>query len=222
MMMPWYPRDFASSTRGWPLIARGIYRELLDAQWDLGSLPVDPKRLQAIAGASDEEWRIAWPEIESKFPLVEASRQNPKLEEHRSKSHELYEKRAQGARTANAQRDGVRDGVRDAVRPGVRDGERAHPSPSPSCLLTEAKDGEETPSTKKVRRSSPEEEATETRKRTIREYIVKFPQYRDAPSTLSMLCKEPVEEVKKELDLMVAEIGKANLFTNQLAQRLKP
>jgi uncharacterized protein YdaU (DUF1376 family) len=216
MMMPWYPRDFASSTRGWPLIARAVYRELLDAQWDLGRLPADPKRLQAIAGASDEEWSIAWPEIESKFPLVETSRQNSKLEEHRSKSHDLYEKRAQGARTVNAQRDGVRD----AVRPAVRDGERAHPSPSPSCLLTEAKDGEETPSTKKVRRPSPEEEATENRKKVIREYIVKFPQYRDAPSTLSMLCKEPVEEVKKELELMFAEIGKANLFTNQLAAHL--
>jgi hypothetical protein len=27
--MPWYPRDFGSATRGWPLVARGAYREPL-------------------------------------------------------------------------------------------------------------------------------------------------------------------------------------------------
>lgn len=55
--MPWFPRDFASSTRGWPLVARAIYRELLDAQWDaggssVGTLPADEQLLRAIAGAS--------------------------------------------------------------------------------------------------------------------------------------------------------------------------
>ncbi len=216
MMMPWYPRDFASSTRGWPLIARGVYRELLDAQWDLGSLPADPKRLQAICGATDEEWVIAWPEIESKFPLAEASRRNLKLEEHRAKAHDLYESRAKGARSANAQRS-----PSDQSAHAERDAQRSHPSPSPSCTLTSAKDGEETPSTKKVRRPSPEEEAAESRKKDIRDYITRFPQYRDSPSTLARLAKCEIEEVKAELAVFVREVGEANLFTNQLATRMK-
>ena len=46
--MPWFPRDFRSSTIGWPLIAKAIYRELLDAQWDMERLPIDPDKLRRI------------------------------------------------------------------------------------------------------------------------------------------------------------------------------
>jgi len=105
--MPWYPRDFASSTRGWPLAARGIYRELLDAQWDMGSLPEDPQHLRSIAVATPAEWRVAWPFVEHKFPLVEAGRRrNPRLETHRTKAIQLVEKHRKGATTTNLQRYG--------------------------------------------------------------------------------------------------------------------
>lgn len=46
--MPWYPSSFYASTRSWPLIARAIYRELLDTQWDSGGLPNDPGALRAM------------------------------------------------------------------------------------------------------------------------------------------------------------------------------
>jgi uncharacterized protein YdaU (DUF1376 family) len=101
--MPWYPRDFASSTRGWPLVARGAYRELLDAQWDLGSLPVDPAGIRAIAGATSKEWQIAWPFIEPKL-LVNADdrRRNARLEVHRRKAVEQFKKQSAGGRAGNA------------------------------------------------------------------------------------------------------------------------
>jgi uncharacterized protein YdaU (DUF1376 family) len=87
--MPWYPRDFASSTLLWPLIARGAYRELLDLQWNLsgltqaGVLPDDPEALRAAIRATIAEWKVAWPLIEPKFPQVAGGRQNARLEKHR-------------------------------------------------------------------------------------------------------------------------------------------
>lgn len=60
--MPWYPRDFASATRTWPLVARGAFRELLDAQWDMGGsqaglLPADPEELRELARATQPNGR---------------------------------------------------------------------------------------------------------------------------------------------------------------------
>ena len=107
--MPWYPRDFASSTRGWPLVARGAYRELLDAQWDMGDLSESSKALCAIAGATPAEWRIAWPLIERKFPLgPNGRRRNKRLEEHRRKVVEQFNNQSAGGVAGNQARWGGR------------------------------------------------------------------------------------------------------------------
>ncbi len=68
--MPWYPRDFASSTRGWPLVPCGALRELLDVQWDMGSLPADSHELRPLSRATPAQWRFAWKYIEPKFLLA--------------------------------------------------------------------------------------------------------------------------------------------------------
>jgi len=105
--MPWYPRDFASATRGWPLAARGAYRELLDAQWDLGSLPGDPNELRAIAVATPAEWRAAWPFLERKLHLGDdGRRRNPRLEIHRRKAINQFNSQSEGGRTGNRNRWG--------------------------------------------------------------------------------------------------------------------
>jgi uncharacterized protein YdaU (DUF1376 family) len=110
--MPWYPRDFASSTRGWPLVARGVYRELLDSQWDLGGvthggiLPEDEDALRMLAGATAPEWRIAWPLVEPKFPLVTGGRQNSRLEAHRRAAVDEFLARRKGANETNRKRWG--------------------------------------------------------------------------------------------------------------------
>jgi uncharacterized protein YdaU (DUF1376 family) len=125
-MMPWFPRDFMSSTRGWPLIAKAVYRELLDAQWDMGSLPGSQTDLKGISGASDSEWEIAWPKIETKFPIQEdGSRKNFRLEEHRIKSQQLSKVRSEAAKKGNEARW-------QTYRKRIANG--SHPSPSPSPL----------------------------------------------------------------------------------------
>jgi uncharacterized protein YdaU (DUF1376 family) len=101
--MPWYPRDFASATRGWPLVARGAYRELLDAQWDMGTLPADPRELRLIVAATPKEWAMCWPLLESKMPVFpDGRRRNPRLEAHRVKAAELIKKQRNGAAATNA------------------------------------------------------------------------------------------------------------------------
>lgn len=65
--LPWFCGDFIASTRGWSVTAGGAYRELLDVQWSMGSLPADQKELRAMIGATPAEWRTAWPLVEPKF-----------------------------------------------------------------------------------------------------------------------------------------------------------
>jgi uncharacterized protein YdaU (DUF1376 family) len=96
-LMPWYPSSFMSATRGWSVTARGIYRELLDTQWEIGGLPVDATDLQRLIGASNFEWK-AWAIVEPKFPRCsDGLRRNTRLEEHRSNSIERSKKAAASA-----------------------------------------------------------------------------------------------------------------------------
>jgi len=97
-MLPWFPSSFMSSTRGWPLTAKGIYRELLDVQWEQGGLPADAADLRELVGATPQEWRH-WPRVESKFPLgADGLRRNARLEAHRAKALERSNKAADSAR----------------------------------------------------------------------------------------------------------------------------
>jgi uncharacterized protein YdaU (DUF1376 family) len=123
-MLPWFPGDFMRSTRGWSCTCRGIYRELLDAQWDLGELPEKPDELRDLIHARFDEWSEAWPKCAPKFPIISGRRINKRLETHRHRALELTAKRQKGARITNLQRL--------AQRRAERTAERAHPSPSPS------------------------------------------------------------------------------------------
>ena len=134
--MPWYPSfpaDWLSLTRGWPLSARGVLRELLDAQWDLGTLPEAPAQLRELARATRAEWGKAWPLVEPHVPLVDGGRQNPQLATLRMESIARYERQRAGAdhtnrRRAHSHRDAdrvaPRDGNCDADRVAYRDGQR--------------------------------------------------------------------------------------------------
>lgn len=84
--MPWYSADFHGATRGWPCCGRMLYRELLDAQWDLGSLPDNVSELRSLVAVDDHCWRKGWPYVEPKFPIAEdGKRYNKRLEQHRKK-----------------------------------------------------------------------------------------------------------------------------------------
>lgn len=106
--LPWYPSRFMSATRGWSVTARGIYRELLDAQWEMGELPANPAELQQMIGATSVEWKSWHRLVEAKFPLeADNKRRNPTLEEHRKASLSIRERNRAGAAKTNAQRWGT-------------------------------------------------------------------------------------------------------------------
>lgn len=115
--LPWYPwftGEWLTETRGWSLVQRGLYRELLDAQWDRGILPASPKELRAIAGASAAEWRQAWPRVSAHFPRVVGGRLNARLELRRKEQEALHARRRAGAERTNRARWGsLSDSVAD-------------------------------------------------------------------------------------------------------------
>jgi hypothetical protein len=113
----YYPGDHLRLVRGWPLIARAVYRELLDAQWDLEVLPAAPQRLREIVGASAEQWRIAWSFCARHFPRDSVDRRNPELERLRAIQIGLVERCRRAARLANRARWGHRPTV-VPLRPG--------------------------------------------------------------------------------------------------------
>jgi uncharacterized protein YdaU (DUF1376 family) len=83
----WYPADFMTATQGWPLIAKGAYRELLDAQWNMGGLPADEASLKRLISATPSDWKAIWPLMKSKLPVAsDGKRRNPRLEEERVKA----------------------------------------------------------------------------------------------------------------------------------------
>lgn len=145
--MPWFTGDFMRSTRGWSVTARGVYRELLDAQWDMRLLPAEPSALQALIGATDAEWAAGWAKCEPKFPRADSGRQNERLETHRTKTIELSSNRSaagragaaarwQGHGNGNAGATGNRIDNRIDNRTGKRtasaNADAMAPSPSPS------------------------------------------------------------------------------------------
>lgn len=99
--MPWYPGDYLKATRGWHIIARGCYRELLDHQWDSGSLPSDPSDLRDIvAPISEADWALAWAKIESKFPvsIIDQRRRNARLNEELMHARAVFNAKQRGGK----------------------------------------------------------------------------------------------------------------------------
>lgn len=103
----WCPRDFQASTRGWPFEARGVYRELLDAQFDLGSLPEEESELRTIVGCSQAHWNKAWIYVESKFPLWGGRRLNPRMKEEREDSESRHAEAVENGRKGADKRWGA-------------------------------------------------------------------------------------------------------------------
>jgi uncharacterized protein YdaU (DUF1376 family) len=101
---PVYTGDWLAETRGWPLVARAVYHELLSAQWDLGILPGETARLRALVGATPREWRVAWPFVIEKFSCVPGGRQNLRLETYRQEALTLRDRRKAASQRAHAAR----------------------------------------------------------------------------------------------------------------------
>lgn len=66
--MKWWPAKFRASTLHMTLLERGIYRELLDVQFESdGFLDATPDRLRRMVRATEEQWEEAWPTVREKF-----------------------------------------------------------------------------------------------------------------------------------------------------------
>lgn len=62
-----------------------LYRELLDAQWDMGGLPKAEKQLQQLVDVDPVCWRRAWEYVQPKFPVEsDGKRRNARLEQIRT------------------------------------------------------------------------------------------------------------------------------------------
>jgi uncharacterized protein YdaU (DUF1376 family) len=128
-MMPWFPRDFLASTLGWSMAEQGLYRRLLDAQWEFGSLPNNDAKLRRIAQATEEEFAEAWPCVCQKFAIGEDGRlRNRRLEEHRAKAFSIRESRSKAGRNG-----GIAKALANAKQNASNsDSKPLAPSPSPS------------------------------------------------------------------------------------------
>lgn len=93
-MMPWFPQNFSASTRGWSLSERAVYRELLDAQWEMGPLPNDPEVLARIVHLTCTEFVPLFSKCASKFAVKNGCIENKRLEQHRRKSRKISKLRA--------------------------------------------------------------------------------------------------------------------------------
>jgi uncharacterized protein YdaU (DUF1376 family) len=122
-MTPWFPffgRDFLAATTGWTAEERGHYLTLLIVQWEQGSLPDDPKRLELISPGLKGCWKT----VSDKFPVwKDGRRRNTRLEHERSKSHERSERARQSASQRWASESMPSgDGQPDAAPPDCPDG----------------------------------------------------------------------------------------------------
>lgn len=96
--MPWFHKDFLAATQGWTLLERGAYFMLLGAQWDIGPLPIDRRRLASIIGAQLDELESVWSIVSTKFEVTDTGLVNRRLEQHRADQLSKSDKARQAAR----------------------------------------------------------------------------------------------------------------------------
>lgn len=100
----WYSRDFWASmtVRSMSPIARSIYRDLLDVQFEHGCLPPKERFMRAL-GWSEADWQEFEPYLEECFP----NGMNPKMEELRQQAIEDREKQVRAGKKSGEARSTV-------------------------------------------------------------------------------------------------------------------
>lgn len=71
-IFPWYPKDWKSDchVQQMTLSERGAYRELLDALWLEGTLPLDHRKLARICSCELRQFKRIWKVIEPRFGVT--------------------------------------------------------------------------------------------------------------------------------------------------------
>jgi hypothetical protein len=127
--IPFFGRDFLTATMGWTAEERGHYVTLLIIQWEQGSIPVTPDRVELVSAGVT----ACWATLEPKFPIgPDGLRRNLRMEEHRARATDLRKRRSEAGSKGNAARWGEAGSQRD--RKGIANAiaKTSHPSPSPS------------------------------------------------------------------------------------------
>lgn len=109
----WYVKDFRSSrsTMRMSFAERGVYRDMLDQQWEDRTLPDDPHAVADLIATTDAqvaEVLAAWDVVRRKFVVLEDGRlQNARLERCRRewKAFQRMKRKGGQARVASADRD---------------------------------------------------------------------------------------------------------------------
>jgi uncharacterized protein YdaU (DUF1376 family) len=96
---PWYVSDWRGSKLRVKLstTGRGIFRELMDYCWEVGSLPVDERHLTAISGSTKAEFTKEWPAIKCEFFQEDGVLKHHKVEANRPKLVNFRETRRRNA-----------------------------------------------------------------------------------------------------------------------------
>lgn len=102
--LPLYVGDFLAATAEWTGEEQGLYLLLLGYQWSIGSLPTDPDKLCRMIRWDARLFAKCWPQVSEKFPKSGDRLQNPRLEQHREKVHEIANKRSQAGKAGAKER----------------------------------------------------------------------------------------------------------------------
>ncbi len=134
----WTDRWMGSSGFLLPMLARGVYREMLTQAWRRGArLPNDPASIKRAIGATDAEWAEAWPLV-SKYWRVDESNhlvndtQLGVYAESKESADTTHERAIKGAQARWKQSPS------NAQASAQAKPEECAPSPSPSPSLSQA------------------------------------------------------------------------------------
>ena len=111
-----YPKDYQSdeAVRLMSHEERGIYLDLLCAEWLEKSIPSDPRLLARLVGITPRKMAKAWEIIRSKFaphPSGNGRLIHPRLEDERAKQSEWREKSSKGGlKSAELRRQALEKG----------------------------------------------------------------------------------------------------------------
>lgn len=98
---PWYWRRWAGSRRvlRMTLAERGLYRELLDQCWNVGSVPDDPDEVAELVFGAPAETANAWPAVRRMFARRDDGRlYYPEMSELRQRQLDRYDAAVESGR----------------------------------------------------------------------------------------------------------------------------
>lgn len=206
--LEWFHRDFLSSSTvsAMTLVAEGIYRRLIDFQWEDEALKDDPKRLAALARASAEQWEEFAPFLDECFPLCEdGMRRNARVAADRLRAQKKVE-----ANRENGGRGG-------RPRKAITNPELSETEPPAKPVVSETKPDQNPIETERL----PVAKRTQSERKTIPAYqpINTVSSETDGGPSPGPL--KPFDEVKLVLSMVCEDLGWEPPIDKDIRRNLK-